>query len=120
MRSASCVCKSELFAMCSIISERIANTTPDYRSVAHNTRRGSVPSNSSVLPRFDLMQKKGTPSHPSAAGLAQAGHRASSIIRKTLITMALGMFGAAGALAVVQPADGNLPIIQQARQILPL
>lgn len=66
------------------------------------------------------MQKKGTPSHPSAAGLAQAGHRASSIIRKTLITMALGMFGAAGALAVVQPADGNLPVIQQARQILPL
>ena len=57
------------------------------------------------------MQKKGTPSHPSAVGLAKAGHRASSTFSKTLIFLALGMFGAAGALAVVRPAEGELPIV---------
>lgn len=43
------------------------------------------------------------------------------MLRNTIMTLALGMFATAAALAVVQPhSDADLPLVYQARQVLPL
>lgn len=68
------------------------------------------------------MFKKGTLFHPSKAG-AHPAHRSSLLyIRNGFVSLALGLFVAAAALAVVQPGDedGDMPLVHAVRRTLAL
>jgi murein DD-endopeptidase MepM/ murein hydrolase activator NlpD len=64
------------------------------------------------------MTEKGTPDTPSMRAIARAHRKPFHLVRKTLLLVALGLFGTAGALAVVEPPEK--PAAYTARSILEL
>ncbi|AEC22078.1 metallopeptidase [Pusillimonas sp. T7-7] len=63
------------------------------------------------------MFKKGTPTTPSYRAIVRS-HRSHHFFRNGLAVVALGLFAAAAALAVVQPSQA--PVVYEARQTLDL
>ena len=64
------------------------------------------------------MSEKGIPETPSLRAAARAHRKPFHLVRKGLLLVALGLFGTAGALAVVQPAEK--PQVYTAQSVLPL
>lgn len=64
------------------------------------------------------MSEKGISDQPSMRDVARAHRKPFHLIRKGLVLVSLGLFGAAGALAVVQPTEP--PEIYTERSVLPL
>ena len=64
------------------------------------------------------MSDKGFPETPSLRAAMRAHRKPFHFVRKGLLLVALGLFGTAGALAVVQPAEK--PVVYTAQSVLPL
>ena len=64
------------------------------------------------------MSEKGIPETPSLREAMRAHRKPFHLFRKSVMLVALGLFAAAGALAVVQPPDK--PIVYTAESVLPL
>ncbi len=64
------------------------------------------------------MSEKGIPDTPSMRAAARAHRKSFHIVRRGLLLVALGLFGTAGALAVVQPAEK--PLVYTEQSVLPL
>src|SRR5690606_7917070 len=68
--------------------------------------------------RFLPMSDKGTPDTPSMRAAERAHRKPFHFVRKSLLLVALGLFGTAGARAVVQPPEK--PAVYTAKSVLPL
>lgn len=64
------------------------------------------------------MSEKGIPETPSLRAAMRAHRKPFHLVRKSLLLVALGLFGTAGALAVVQPTEK--PVVYTAHSVLPL
>lgn len=64
------------------------------------------------------MSDQGTPDTPSMRAAERAHRKPFHFVRKSLLLVALGLFGTAGALAVVQPPEK--PAVYTAKSVLPL
>ena len=64
------------------------------------------------------MSEKGIPETPSMRLAARAHRKPFHFVRKGLLMLALGLFGTAGALAVVQPPEK--PVVYTEHSVLPL
>jgi len=66
------------------------------------------------------MQRKGNPGTPSFRGAARARHRTPLLIRNGVVLVALGLFAAAAALAVVKPQAELPPVVHHTEEALAL
>ena len=64
------------------------------------------------------MSEKGIPDTPSLRTAMRAHRKPFHFVRKGLLLLALGLFGTAGALAVVQPPEK--PVVYTEQSVLPL
>src|SRR5690606_33719968 len=69
--------------------------------------------------RFSSMSDKGISEAPSMRLAARAHRKPSHLLRKGLLLIALGLFGTAGALAVVQPPEKPVVYTEQSVLALP-
>src|SRR5690606_38980375 len=73
----------------------------------------------SYHPGFPPMSEKGIPEAPSLRAAMRAHRKPFHFVRKTLMLVSLGLFAAAGALAVVEPAEKPVVYTEQSVLALP-